>query len=75
MNRPYGQTIPRNHFPAFRSLTMMTVAKIELIEGLGVDGDPIRPVTYYVEPETGTVLARVDAFPSAGPAPTEEHGR
>jgi hypothetical protein len=52
----------QNHYPAFRSLTMLTVAKIEIAEGRGVEGDPVRLVTYYVDPETGDMLARVDAF-------------
>jgi hypothetical protein len=65
----------QNHYPAFRSLTMLTVAKLDIAEGLGVKGDPVRIVTYYVDPETSRVLARVDAFENDQPAPAAGPGR
>lgn len=45
------------------SAQTMTVIRIEAVEGKGVQDDPIRQVIYLCDPETGTVLARLDSWP------------
>lgn len=43
----------------FRSAEIIEVIKIEVNEGEGVEGDPIRRVAYLVSKKTGKVLAKI----------------
>ena len=43
----------------FRSAKIIEVIKVEVNEGEGVPGDPIRRVAYLVSKKTGKVLAKI----------------
>lgn len=43
----------------FRSAKIVEVIKIEVNEGEGITGDPIRRVAYLVSKKTGKVLAKI----------------
>jgi hypothetical protein len=43
---------------------VLRVLEINVTEGAGVEGNPVRVVKYYVDCETGKMLARVDDCPS-----------
>ena len=42
---------------------LVHLIKVTVCEGKGVEADPVRHVTYYVEPE-GRIAARVDEWES-----------
>ncbi len=46
-----------------RSVRPLQVLEVEVCEGAGVDGNPVRIVKYYLDCETGKTLARVDDCP------------
>ncbi len=43
----------------FRSAKIIEVLKVEVNEGEGVEGDPIRRVAYIVSKKTGEVIAKI----------------
>lgn len=43
----------------FRSAKIIEVIKVEVNEGEGITGDPIRRVAYLVSKTTGKVLAKI----------------
>ncbi len=46
-----------------RGVRPLRVLEVEVTEGAGVDGNPVRLVKYYLDCETGATLARVDDCP------------
>ena len=48
-----------DRYANFRDAKLIKVLKVEVNEGEGVSGDPIRRVRYFLEPETGKVLFKL----------------
>ena len=49
----------KEKYSNFRSAEIIEVIKVEVNEGEGVEGDPIRRVAYLVSKTTGKVLAKI----------------
>ncbi len=55
-----GVMVRRALVNLLRSTRSLQVLEVEICEGAGVDGNPLRIVKYYLDCETGKMLARVD---------------
>lgn len=49
----------KKKYSNFRSAKIIEVIKVEVNEGEGVEGDPVRRVAYLVSKKTGKVLAKI----------------
>lgn len=52
-------TMEKEKYANFRSAEIIEVIKVEVNEGEGIEGDPIRRVAYLVSKKTGKVLAKI----------------
>ena len=47
----------KEYYANFRDARVISVIKVEVNEGDGIVGDPVRRVVYLIDPKTGEVIA------------------